>query len=470
MTDPLDIAAARAKAYRDAVRERPPRPTITPEEVRARLGGPTPERGDDAGAVIAALAEAADPGIMGIRGPRFFSWVIGGSHEAGVAADWLTSVWGQNAGLYTGSPAAAIAEETAARWLIDILRLPQECSVGFVTGATMANFVGLAAARNAVLRKLGWDVEAQGLQGAPRVNVLMGDDAHTTVFASLRFLGFGAQTVQRIAADDQGRMKADALEQALAACDGPTIVIAQAGQINTGAFDPIARIADLCQAKGAWLHVDGAFGLWARAVPELAHLAQGVERANSWATDGHKWLQLPYDCGLVFVRDAEAHRRAMAITASYLPAGSTEYEPSHYTPELSRRARGFAAWAVIRALGREGIAQLVRGHCDFAKHFAARMQGEPGVRVLNDVVLNQVILSFGGEGEAADEATRAVIAQVQADNVVFLGGASWRGRWVMRVSIISGCLTQSDIDRLGGAVIDAWRKVQARERAKETHA
>jgi glutamate/tyrosine decarboxylase-like PLP-dependent enzyme len=435
------------------------------------MGGPTPQRGEDGAAVIAALAEAADPGIMGIVGPRFFGWVIGASHEVGVAADWLTSAWGQNAGLYAGSPAAAVAEETAARWLLDILRLPPECSVGFVTGATMANFVGIAAARNEVLRRMGWDVEADGLPGAPRVRVILGEDAHTTVFAALRFLGLGAQTAERMPTDSEGRMDAAALERALAQGAGPTIVIAQAGQINTGAFDPMGRIAQACRRHGAWLHVDGAFGLWARAVPELAHLAEGVELADSWATDGHKWLQVPYDCGYAFVRDPEAHRRAMTIAASYLPQASAEYDASHYAPELSRRARGFATWAIIRHLGRDGVAAMVRGHCALAARLAARLSAAAGVRVINDVCLNQVIVAFGdGDGETQDAATRAVIARLQADNVCFAGGAAWRGRWVMRVSVISAPLTEADIDRLASAILAAWAAVQAESRIKEPQA
>lgn len=462
MPHPFDVALQHAKAYRAAVRDRPPRAAISAADMRARLGGPTPERGEDGAAVIEALARGADPGLMGIVGPRFFGWVIGGSHEVGVAADWLTSAWGQNAGLYAGSPAAAAAEETAGRWLLDILRLPPECSVGFVTGATMANFVGIAAARNEMLRRAGWDVEADGLYGAPRVRVLLGDDAHTTVFAALRFLGFGAATPTRIATDSQGRMDADALEQALASGEGPAIVIAQAGQINTGAFDPIARIAAACRKHGAWLHVDGAFGLWARAVPELAHLAEGIELADSWATDGHKWLQVPYDSGYAFVRDAEAHRRAMTIAASYLPQANAEYDASHYTPELSRRARGFATWAVLRHLGREGVAAMVRAHCGFAARLAKRLAEEPGVRILNEVCLNQVIVGFGeGDGEARDAAARAVIARLQADNQCFAGGASWRGRWVLRISVITAALREADIDRLGDAIVAAWRAVKA---------
>jgi glutamate/tyrosine decarboxylase-like PLP-dependent enzyme len=459
---PFDVALKHAKAYRAGLANRPPRPTISPQDMLARLNGPTPERGEDGVAVIEALAQAAEPGLMGMAGARFFGWVIGASHETGVAADMLTSAWGQNAGMYAGTPAAAIAEKVAGDWLLDILRLPKESSVGFVTGATIANFVGLAAARNEVLRRVGWDVEAKGLQGAPHVRVLIGADAHTTVYASLRFLGFGSETAEPIATDEQGRIKPEALARALAQGEGPAIVIGQAGQINTGAFDPIGEMAKICRTHGAWLHIDGAFGLWARAVPEMAPMVEGLDQADSWATDGHKWLQLPYDCGLVFVRDRDAHRRAMTIAASYLPkGGEIEHDPSLYAPELSRRARGFAAWAVIKALGREGIAQMVRDHCAFAKRVAERVSKEPGIQVLNDVVLNQVILGFGdGDIEARNAATRAVIERLQQDNIVFAGGSGWRDRWVMRLSIISGPLTEADIDRLGDAIIAAWRAVR----------
>lgn len=463
---PFDVAVKHAKAFRSGLAMRPPRPTISPKDLLSRLGGSTPEQGDDSAHVIEELAAAAEPGLMGVAGPRFFGWVIGASNEAGVAADMLTSAWGQNTGMYAGSPSAALAEKVAGDWLLDILHLPKECSVGFVTGATMANFVGLGAARNEVLRRVGFDVEAKGLCGAPRVRVFIGADAHTTVYASLRFLGFGSETAEPIATDEQGRMKADALARALAQGEGPAIVIAQAGQINTGAFDPMRDIAEACRAHGAWLHVDGAFGLWARALPEMASFTDGIELADSWATDGHKWLQLPYDCGLAFVRDAEAHRRAMTIAASYLPKGAEiEHDPSLYVPELSRRARGFAAWAVIKALGREGIADMVRNHCAFARRVAERITREPGVHVINDVVLNQVIVAFGeGDVERQNAATRAVIERLQQDNQVFAGGSAWRDRWVMRLSIISGPLKEADIDRLGDAIIAAWRAVQDAQR------
>lgn len=459
----FDRAHAHAASFRASLASRPPRPEIGASELQAGFDGPTPEHGENPVAVIDALAAAAEPGLMAIPGPRFFGWVMGGSHEAGVAADWLTSAWGQNAGLYAATPAAAVAEKISAQWLLDILQLPEDCSVGFVTGATMANFVCLAAARHDVLARVGWDVEADGLCGAPRVRIFAGADAHTTVFAALRFLGFGDAAARRIPTDDQGRMDADALERALAEGQGPAIVIAQAGQINTGAFDPARRIADACRRHDAWLHVDGAFGLWARACAEMNALTDGLDEADSWATDGHKWLQLPFDTGFAIVRHPDAHRRAMTIAASYLPQVAREFEPSHYAPELSRRARGFATWAMIRTLGRSGIADMVRTHCRFARLLADRLAATPGVEVLNQVALNQVVAAFGG----SDEATRQVIGQLQRDNICFAAGGQWRGRWVLRLPIISAALTEPDIVRLAEAIISAWRAVQAKPAADD---
>lgn len=456
MRHPFEVALASANQFRQSLRDRAPRPTIPAAALEARFGGPVPEHGTRADTVIEALAHAAEPGLVASPGRRFFGWVIGASHEAAVAADWLTSAWGQNAGLYATSPSAAMSEKVSSRWLLDMLRLPEECSVGFVTGATMASFTCLAAARNAVLARIGWDVEALGLNGAPRVRVLVSADAHASVFAALRFLGFGSETVARIETDAEGRMLADVLGRALDADAGPAIVVAQAGQINTGAFDPFPAIAAHCERHSAWLHVDGAFGLWGRLCPELDHLTSGIERANSWATDGHKWLQLPYDSGFAIVRDAAAHRRAMAIRASFLP--SSENEPSHFTPELSRRARGFALWAVLRTLGRDGVRAMVRRHCGWARQLAAVLAAAPGVVVVNQVVLNQLIVRFGED----DAATHAVIAQLQTENLSFAEGAHWRGHWVMRLSIIAADLDDDDIERVAGGILRAWRSIEAR--------
>lgn len=453
----LADAAALAGAYRQGVATAERTPVAGYGEMLAAFDAPTPESGTPAPTVIAELAERATPGIRAMTGPRFFGWVIGTSHPAGVAADWLTSAWGQNAANPTASPAASAVEAVAATWLLDLLRLPAESSVGFVTGATVANFVCLAAARSEVLRRVGWDVEADGLFGAPPVTVLIGTEAHVTVYAGLKYLGLGAKRVKTVPVDSEGRMLAAEVERELAAADGPTIVIGQAGQINTGAFDPFPEIARLCRDKGAWLHVDGAFGLWARAAPAVASLAAGLELADSWATDGHKWLQTPYDCGYAIVRHAEAHRRAMAMAASYLPpVEGAERDPSAYVPELSRRARGFATWAMIKRLGRAGIAEMVERNCRVAARMAAKLSAEPGIAVLNAVTLNQLIVRFGDD----DALTLKTIEQVQADAGAFMGPGLWEGRWAMRISVSSDATTEADGDLAADAVIAAWRAVR----------
>jgi glutamate/tyrosine decarboxylase-like PLP-dependent enzyme len=459
MTDPIFPALTRAAeaaiAYRADVATAERSPVASYAAMLDAFAGPVPESGGDAEAIIAELVERATPGIRAQTGPRFFGWVIGQSHPTGVAADWLTSAWGQNAANLTAAPAASAIEAVAAGWLLDLLGLPAEASVGFVTGATVANFVCLAAARSEVLRRVGWDVEADGMFGAPPITVLIGADAHATVFSGLKYLGLGAKRVRAVATDDAGRMLPAAFAAALAEASGPVIAIAQAGQINTGASDPFAEIAPLARAAGAWLHVDGAFGLWAQACPSRAHLTLGVELADSWATDGHKWLQTPYDSGFAIVRDAEAHARAMAISASYLPpAEGAERDPSTYVPELSRRARGFPAWAMIRQLGRAGIAEMVERHCAVAADMGARVAAEPGVRLIVQPELNQFMLRFGD----SDDATKKVIARVQEDAVAYIGGAEWRGEWVMRVSVTSGATTIDEGRVAAEAVIAAWRK------------
>jgi glutamate/tyrosine decarboxylase-like PLP-dependent enzyme len=467
----LETAYSQALHFHDARRSHAPLATADFNSLHDAFGGPTPESGAAAADVITSLADAAGPGLMGTAGPRFFGWVVGGSHPVGVAADWLTSVWGQNAGSYHGAPASAVAEQVAARWLVDILHLPQECSVGFTTGATMSNFVCLAAARGALLRRVGWDVEADGMFGAPPIPVFIGDDAHASVLASLRYLGFGVLSVVRIATDSAGRMKTPALDSALTSCSTPPIVIAQAGHIMTGAFDPIDEIAVLTHARGGWLHVDGAFGLWANACPERAHLARGIEAADSWATDAHKWLQAPYECGCAFIRDADAHRRAMTIEASYLPASDDVIrDPLHYAPELSRRARGFALWALLRAFGRQGIATMIARHCALAQRLAQRLAAEPGIEVLNEVELNQVVVQFGAGADVhrRDALTSETIARIQAAGVCYVGGARWREREVMRVSVIAWATTGEDVDLSADSMIAAWRDVQ-RTCANEDH-
>ncbi|MBI2255351.1 MAG: aspartate aminotransferase family protein [Proteobacteria bacterium] len=457
----LQQAAAHAIRYRSNVADGLQRPSRNFTEMLATFEAPLPETGAEGEAIIDRLVEDAEPGLHAMTGPRFFGWVIGASHPVGVAADWLASAWGQNAANHVAAPAAAAVEAVAADWLLDILDLPRSASVGLVTGATIANFVGLAAARHEVLRRVGWDVEAEGLFGAPPITVLIGDDAHTTVFSALQFLGLGHGRVTRIKTDALGRMLLPDFRAAIDKVDGPAIVVMQAGQINTGAFDPFAEIIPLAHAKGAWVHVDGAFGLWARAEPGLKAQTAGIELADSWATDGHKWLQTPYECGYAIVRHADAHRRAMTIAASYLPATQEgERDPSHYVPELSRRARGFATYAILRHLGRAGVAAMVARHCRVARLIAARVATEPGIAVLHEVTLNQMLLRFGGEGAPADDLTRRTIARLQADGVCFAGGAAWRDMQVMRLSVISWYTTEAEAEIAADAIVAAWRAVQ----------
>lgn len=466
----LRTAAEAAIAYREAVAVAARAPVADYSAIHAAFAGPVPDHGGDPAAIIDALIAEATPGLRASTGARFFGWVIGQSHPTGVAADWLASAWGQNAANIAAAPAASAVEAVAAAWLLDLLGLPAQASVGFVTGATVANFVCLAAARSEVLRRLGWDVEADGLFGAPPVTVLIGEDAHATVYAALKYLGLGAKRVRRIACDDLGAMRPGDFQRALDEAPGPIIAIAQAGQINTGACDPFAEIAPMAAKAGAWLHVDGAFGLWAQAAPTLAHLTKGVALADSWATDGHKWLQTPYDSGFAIVRDAEAHARAMAISASYLPPPEgAERDPSAYVPELSRRARGFAAWAMIAQLGRAGIAEMVERHCRIAAHMAARLNEEPGIARVAPVTLNQFMVRFG-EGPDADRLTLETVAQVQADAVAYFGSAQWRGNWVMRASVTSFATTMAEADIAVDAIINAWRRVREGNEACTTTA
>jgi glutamate/tyrosine decarboxylase-like PLP-dependent enzyme len=459
----LQRAARHAIRYRAHVAENPQRPRQSYFDMLGTFAEPVPETGAEPAALIDRLARDAEPGLHAMTGPRFFGWVIGASHPVGVAADWLASAWGQNTGNHVAAPAAAAVETVAAGWLLDLLDLPRESSVGFVTGATIANFVGLAAARSEVLRRVGWDVEASGLFGAPPITVVIGDDAHTTVFSALQFLGLGHDRVRRIKTDAMGRMIPAEFAAAMAGVTGPLIVILQAGQINTGAFDDFNAIIPLAKAKGAWVHVDGAFGLWARAAAPLKNLAAGADGADSWATDGHKWLQAPYDCGYAIVRDQAAHARAMTIAASYLPSvNEGERDPTHYVPELSRRARGFATWAIIKHLGRAGIAEMVLRHCRVARLIAARVGAEPGIGVLNDVVLNQLLLRFGDTADAdrADRLTEATIARLQQDGTCFAGGAKWRGRQVMRLSVCSWYTDEAEGEVAAEAILAAWRAIR----------
>jgi glutamate/tyrosine decarboxylase-like PLP-dependent enzyme len=427
--------------------------TASAANLRAALDGELSEDGEEPVAVLERLAAAADPGLVASPGPRFFGFVVGGTLPVAIAADWMTSAWDQNAGLEVLAPAAAVVEEVCERWIVELLGLPAGASAGFVTGGQVANTTCLAAARHAILRDAGWDVEERGLIGAPPVDVFVGEEAHTTIFSSLRLLGLGAGRAHRIPADDQGRMDAAALAARLGAADGPAIVCAQAGEVNTGSFDPFEAIADACAARGAWLHVDGAFGLWAAAAPRLRGLVTGVERADSWATDAHKWLNVPYDSGIAIVGDRAVHRAALALTAAYFVETDAGRDNVAYVPETSRRARGFPVYAALRTLGRRGVAELVQRCCDLARHMADALAAEPGMRVLNDVVLNQVLVALDDPG-----ATGVVLARIQADGTCWLGGTTWKGAPAIRVSFSNWSTTPEDVTRSAAAIAEAVRQ------------
>ena len=464
MSDALRLAYDAARAFRASLPGRPVGATASLAELRAALGHPLPERGLPAVEVIRDLVRDADPGLVAEPGPRYFGFVIGGSSEAAVAADWLSSAWDQNSGLYATSPALAVVEEVAARWLVDLFGLPAGTSTGFVTGCQMAHVTCLAAARHALLAKVGWDVEQEGLQGSPRLNVVVGEEVHVTVPRALRFLGLGAGRMIRVVADGQGRMVPSELAKVLAKLEGPTLVCAQVGNVNTGALDPMEPLADACARHGAWLHVDGAFGLWAAAVPGMRDAVKGVDRADSWATDAHKWLNVPYDSGLAFVRDAAAHRAAMTVSAAYLiqQDGEAARDAVDWVPEFSRRGRGFPIYAQLRALGREGVAELIAGSCALARRAAEGLAALPGAAVLNEVALNQVLVRFTPPGGGdADAFTRRVVAGVQAEGICWLSGSTWHGQAVMRVSLSGQDTTEADVDRSVAAI----GRVVAREGA-----
>lgn len=425
------------------------------QKLLERMGGPLPQEGEDPIRVIQCLAASADPGIVATAGPRYFGFVTGGSLPVAVAADWLTSVWDQNGFNYVHSPAAAVAEEIVRRWLIEMFGLGGEMSMGITSGATMANFTALAAARHALLRLVGWDVEAHGLVQAPPIRVVASEESHATIFAALQMLGLGRDRVLRVPTDDQGRMRPDALRTAVANISTPFIVCAQAGNVATGAFDPIAEIAEIVRGRPAWLHVDGAFGLWAAASTRYRDLVAGVEHASSITVDGHKWLNVPYDCGFVFVRDRLAHQAAVTLTAPYYcPEQEAGRDNYNWVPETSRRARGFPAYAALRALGRNGIAEMIERCCLLARRMACRLAVDPKVQVLNEVVLNQVLVRFSDpSGGSADEFTDEVIRRVQRDGTCWLGSTLWHGKRAMRVSVSNWSTTEADIDVSAAAIL-----------------
>jgi glutamate/tyrosine decarboxylase-like PLP-dependent enzyme len=442
MKDLLNDAAQRAIRYLEGINDRSVAPSKQALKAMEALNTPLPENPTDAQKVLEQLDTFGSPATVASAGGRYFGFVTGGALPASVAANWLAAAWDQNSVLWVASPITSYLEGIAGDWLIDIFGLPEDTACGFVTGATMANFTALAAARHAVLEKQGWDVEEQGLFGAPKINVVVGDEVHASVLKALSMLGLGRARLTRVPADGQGRMRPEALPQ----LDETTIICIQAGNVNTGAFDPAEEIYAAAKEAGAWVHVDGAFGLWAAAARGKAHLMAGYEKADSWATDAHKWLNVPYDSGLIFCRDEEHLRAAMSANASYL-IKTEQRQTSDYTPELSRRARGVEVWAALLSLGRGGLADLIERTCRYAEQFASGLQ-DAGFEVLNEVALNQVLVKFGDA-----ETTQKVIAAVQEEGTMWAGGSVWQGHTAMRISVSSWATTEQDIAQSLAALI-----------------
>jgi threonine dehydratase/glutamate/tyrosine decarboxylase-like PLP-dependent enzyme len=449
-------AMSHATQYLATIHERHVGATATGDELRQLLGGPLSQDGEDGTDVIDGLARAAQDGTTASQGPRYFGFVTGGSLPVATAADWLVSAWDQNAQVYAMSPLASVVEGIAAHWLKDLLGLPADWSVGFVTGAQMANFTALIAARTHVLRQVNWDVERLGLFDAPHIDVIVSDQAHRTIFTALRMLGLGAERLHRVETDEDGRMRTDHLAERLRRGSGPCIVCAQIGNVNTGAADPMTAIASLTRSRGAWLHVDAAFGLWAAASPALRHLVDGVHRADSIATDAHKWLNVPYDSGIVFTAHPESHQRGLLMPAHYIQMTEGERDARAFVPDESRRARGVAVYAALRTLGRRGVTELVDRCCHHARRMADALRRHAQVQILNDVLLNQVLVRFAPlPGDARDDGafTMAVVAAVQDEGTCWLGSTEWQGRPAMRISICNWSTTGRDIDRSAAAIL-----------------
>ncbi|MBT2514289.1 aminotransferase class V-fold PLP-dependent enzyme [Arthrobacter sp. ISL-30] len=445
----LDRASLHARRWLQELPDRPVKPSAAVEDVARKFGGPLPATGIPPVEVIDFLAEHAEPGLMSMQSGRFFGWVIGGTLPAAMAADWLVTAWDQNTGLRFATPATAAIEQAAGQWLLELLGLPEDSDVGFATGATMANFTALTAARWRLLADAGWDVNVDGLGGAPRVRVIAGAERHESLDMGLRYLGLGRPEL--IPADSEGRIDARELRKALASKPGPAIVCLQAGNLHSGAFDPFPQAIEAAREQGAWVHIDGAFGLWAAASPALRHLCEGIEQADSWGTDAHKTLNVPYDAGIVISRDVPALRSAIGMHAEYLPQENHgPGDPMEKVPELSRRARGVPVWAALRSLGRDGVASLVEGRAVLAMELARRLTAVPGVEVLNDVVYTQISLAFG-----TDARTRAVTEHIMADGRIWMSGSRWKGRDILRVSVTNWSTDAADVDVAVAVVRDA---------------
>jgi len=459
----LRETAEKSIRWLEALPFRRVRPWASAEELRKSLGGSLNEEGMNPSEVLSFFSQEAEPGLTGSPGPRYFGFVTGGALPASLAADWLSSAWDQNAVLAVSSPAASAAEDIVSEWVLDLLGLPPESSVGFVTGCQMANFTCLGAARHEVLRCSGWDVEKDGLQGAPRVTVIAGEEAHATLLVALRMLGLGTGNVISVPVDGQGRMVPEKAEEALKTASGPVILCLQAGNVNTGSFDPCAEIIPAAREKGAWVHVDGAFGLWGRVLPSLDHHTRGIELADSWATDAHKWLNVPYDSGIAIVRNGAAHRASMALNAPYYIAGEGEVrDPSQWVPESSRRARAFPLYCGLKSLGRKGVLEMVEQNCRQARLMASLLSDDPMVTILNDVVLNQVLVRFSCPGSDSDAFTRMVTAAVQEEGTCWAGGSVWKGMAAMRISVSNWATSDDDITRSADAIRSVLGKAAKR--------
>jgi len=445
-----------ANQFLDDVADRPVARRIDFEELLSEVrSGGLLSAGDESMQIVEQLSRWANDAVVATAGPRYFGFVVGGSLPAALATDWLVSAWDQNGAFFAHSPLAAAAEKVAGEWLIDLFGLAKESSVGFTTGGTMANFTGLAAGRHALFKSLGWDVEKQGLIGAPPITVVTSAESHASILAALQMLGLGSERVVKVASDDQGRMRADELRTTLSKIQTPVLVCAQTGNVNTGSFDPISEIVECVHEHKGWLHVDGAIGLWAAASADYRSLIHGIELADSVSSDCHKWLNVPYDCGVVFVRDAAAHLAAMSLHAPYyVLASRAERDNCDWVPEASRRARGFTVYAALRSLGRDGIRDLVDRCCRLARRMAERLREDPQVAILNDVVLNQVLVRFSDPARVDDDQfTADVIRRVQDDGTCWLGGTVWHGMQAMRISISNWSTTEHDIDISAEAIL-----------------
>jgi glutamate/tyrosine decarboxylase-like PLP-dependent enzyme len=461
----LSRTAFHADRYLSAIRERHVGSLLSGDELRKLLGCPLPDNGEESIKVLDELARAGADGTTASQGPRYFGFVTGGSLPVAIAADWLVSAWDQNAQVYVMSPLASVVEEIVASWLKDLLGFPAEWSVGFVTGAQMANFTGLLAARHYLLSQVGWDVERDGLFGAPPIDVIVSDESHRTILTALRMLGLGSERLRRVNTDGQGCIRADGVAEMLRSATGPCIVCAQLGNVNTGAADPLADIAPIVREHGGWLHIDGAFGLWAAVSESLQHLVAGVDQADSIATDGHKWLNVPYDSGIVFTAHPQAHEQALMVPAHYIQMTAGERDPRAFTPDESRRARAVPIYAVFRALGRKGVREMVERCCACARRMAEALRRHNQVRILNEVVLNQVLVQFMPLPEDCrneDEFTTSVVAEIQREGTCWLGSTLWHGRRAARISICNWSTTENDIEQSASAILNVIEKLNVK--------